>query len=202
MKYNYTIRGILFVICFQFFLFATAQNRLTNGTYKNIYDMLKDVPGLDVTTNGGKAGSIIIRGISSLKSQQQPLFVIDNSIYSGDIMNVNVQDVENISVLKDAASLTAYGAQGSAGVIIISTKKGAIISKGPLVENHNESAYTYFIDHKTNLKIIGLDDKIIIEGVISKQMDTVLVFIKKRKEVNIPLRLIKRVEMLPNEDTP
>ena len=202
MKYNYTIRGILFVICFQFFLFTTAQNRLTNGTYKNIYDMLKDVPGLDVTTNGGKAGSIVIRGISSLKSQQQPLFVIDNSIYTGDIMNVNVQDVDNISVLKDAASLTAYGAQGSAGVIIISTKKGATVTKGPLVENHSESAYTYFIEHKTNLKIIGLDDKTIIEGPIYKQMDTLLVFVKRKKEVTVPLRLIKRVEMLPNEDTP
>ena len=96
MKYNYLTRGILFFICFQFFLYSGAQNRLTNGTYKNIYDMLKEVPGLEVSTNGGKAGSIIIRGISSLKSQQQPLFVIDNSIYTGDIMNVNVQDVENI----------------------------------------------------------------------------------------------------------
>ena len=200
MKNNYFTRSILFLICFQFFFNSSAQNRLTIGTYKNIYDMLKDVPGLDITTNGGKAGSIIIRGISSLKSQQQPLFVVDNAIYNGDIMNINVQDVENISVLKDAASLTAYGAQGSAGVIIISMKKGANLSKGPLVENHNESAYTYFIDHQTNLKIIGLDDKTIIEGVINKQVDTVLIFTKRRKEVIIPIRLIKRVEMLPTDN--
>ena len=200
MKYNYLTRGILFFICFQFFLYSGAQNRLTNGTYKNIYDMLKEVPGLEVSTNGGKAGSIIIRGISSLKSQQQPLFVIDNSIYTGDIMNVNVQDVENITVLKDAASLTTYGAQGSAGVIIISTKKGTIISNGPVVENYNQSAYAYFIEHNTNLKIIGLDDKTIIKGIIKKQVDTVLVFIKKRKEVIVPIKLIKRVEMLPSDD--
>ena len=200
MKNNYFTRSILFLICFQFFFNSSAQNRLTIGTYKNIYDMLKDVPGLDVTTNGGKAGSIIIRGISSLKSQQQPLFVVDNAIYNGDIMNINVQDVENISVLKDAASLTAYGAQGSAGVIIISTKKGTIISNGPVVENYNQSAYAYFIEHNTNLKIIGLDDKTIIEGIIKKQVDTVLVFIKKRKEVIVPIKLIKRVEMLPSDD--
>ena len=115
-------------------------------------------------------------------------------------MNVNVQDVENITVLKDAASLTTYGAQGSAGVIIISTKKGTIISNGPVVENYNQSAYAYFIEHNTNLKIIGLDDKTIIKGIIKKQVDTVLVFIKKRKEVIVPIKLIKRVEMLPSDD--
>ena len=200
MKYNYLTRGILFFICFQFFLLSSAQNKFTNGNFRNIYDLLKEVPGLEVTTNGSKTGSIIVRGISSLKRQQQPLFVIDNSIYSGDIMNVNVQDVENISVLKDGASLTAYGAQGSAGVIIISTKKGTTLSNGPVVENYSESAYAYFIDHKTNLKIIGLDDKTIIEGVIKKQVDTGLVFINKRKEVIVPIKLIKRVEMLPSDD--
>lgn len=200
MKYNYLTRVILFFICFQFFLLGSAQNKFTNGNFRNIYDLLKEVPGLEVTTNGSKTGSIIVRGISSLKRQQQPLFVIDNSIYSGDIMNVNVQDVENISVLKDGASLTAYGAQGSAGVIIISTKKGTTISNGPVVENYSESAYAYFIDHKTNLKIIGLDDKTIIEGVIKKQVDSGLVFINKRKEVIVPIKLIKRVEMLPSDD--
>lgn len=200
MKYNYLTRGILLFICFQFFLLSSAQNKFTNGNFRNIYDLLKEVPGLEVTTNGSKTGSIIVRGIGSLKRQQQPLFVIDNSIYSGDIMNVNVQDVENISVLKDGASLTAYGAQGSAGVIIISTKKGTTLSNGPVVENYSESAYAYFIDHKTNLKIIGLDDKTIIEGVIKKQVDTGLVFINKRKEVIVPIKLIKRVEMLPSDD--
>jgi len=200
MKYNYLTRGILLFICFQFFLLGSAQNKFTNGNFRNIYDLLKEVPGLEVTTNGSKTGSIIVRGIGSLKRQQQPLFVIDNSIYSGDIMNVNVQDVENISVLKDGASLTAYGAQGSAGVIIISTKKGTTISNGPVVENYSESVYAYFIDHKTNLKIIGLDDKTIIEGVIKKQVDTGLVFINKRKEVIVPIKLIKRVEMLPSDD--
>ena len=59
-----------------------AQTKLTVGTYKNIYDMLKDVPGLEVTTNGGKAGSVTIRGISSFRSQQQPLYVVDGSVFN------------------------------------------------------------------------------------------------------------------------
>jgi len=188
---------IFLIICTSTSLHA--QTKLTVGTYKNIYDMLKDVPGLEVTTNGGKAGSVTIRGISSFRSQQQPLFVVDGTVFNGDIMNINPQDVDNISVLKDAASATAYGSQGNAGVIVITTKKGAVISQQPQVQSYNKSAYSYFIEHQTNLKIIGMDDKTIIEGIIQKQMDSVLIFIKKRKEIAIPIRLIKKVEMLPED---
>ena len=195
-----TLKKIFFV----FLIICTctslhAQTKLTVGTYKNIYDMLKDVPGLEVTTNGGKAGSVTIRGISSFRSQQQPLFVVDGTVFNGDIMNINPQDVDNISVLKDAASATAYGSQGNAGVIVITTKKGSVISQQPQVQSYNKSAYSYFIEHQSNLKIIGMDDKTIVEGVIQKQVDSVLIFIKKRKEIAIPIRLIKRVEMVPED---
>jgi hypothetical protein len=195
-----TLKKIFFV----FLIICTctslhAQTKLTVGTYKNIYDMLKDVPGLEVTTNGGKAGSVTIRGISSFRSQQQPLFVVDGTVFNGDIMNINPQDVDNISVLKDAASATAYGSQGNAGVIVITTKKGSVISQQPQVQSYNKSAYSYFIEHQSNLKIIGMDDKTIVEGVIQKQVDSVLIFIKKRKEIAIPIRLIKRVEMIPED---
>jgi hypothetical protein len=44
-----------------------------------------------------------------------------------------------------------------------------------------------------------MDDKTIVEGVIQKQVDSVLIFIKKRKEIAIPIRLIKRVEMIPED---
>ena len=197
MNHKLLIKSFTFCLCVLINFQIFAQNKLTQGTYKNIYDMLKDVPGLEVTTNGGKAGSIIIRGLGSLKSQQQPLFVVDNSVYNGDIMNINTQDVENISVMKDAASATAYGAQGNAGVIVITTKKGSTFTSQPTVESYNKSAYSYFIEHKTNLKIIDLNDKVLMEGIIEKQVDSLLVFIKRRKEINIPIRLIKKVEMVP-----
>ena len=70
MKYNYLTRVILLFIFFQFFLLGSAQNKFTNGNFRNIYYLLKEVPGLEVTTNGSKTGSIIVRGISSLKRQQ------------------------------------------------------------------------------------------------------------------------------------
>jgi len=167
------------------------------GTYRTIFEMLRDVPGLEVKTSNDKTGgSVIVRGIGSLTNQRPPLFVVDGVIYTGDISNINPQDVDGISVLKDAASASAYGAQGAAGVILITTKKGQGVSRQAVVSNYNTSAYTYFIEHKTPLKVFGHNDSVLIEGVIQKQQDSVLIFIQKRKEVKVPVRDIKRVEMI------
>ena len=176
----------------------TEPNKVTPGTYKTIYEMLRDVPGLDVKiSNDRSGGTITVRGISSLQNQKPPLFVVDGNIYSGDIGSINPQDVENISVLKDAASTSSYGAQGAFGVIIITTKKGASSKSDAVVSNYNKSAYTYFIEHKTPLKVFGLSDEIIVEGVIKEQRDSTLVFIKKKKELLVPIKNIKKVEMIP-----
>ncbi|MEO6547659.1 MAG: TonB-dependent receptor plug domain-containing protein [Ferruginibacter sp.] len=180
-------------------LFAQAKaNNVTQGTYKTIFEMLKDVPGLEVkSSNDRSGGSIIVRGVGSLNNQKGPLFVIDGTVYSGDISSINPQDVDGITVLKDAASATAYGAQGAAGVILITIKKGIPVANNPSVTNHAESAYTYFIEHKTKLKVIGLNDEVLIEGVVQKQQDSSLVFLKKKKEVLVPISSIKKVEMMP-----
>jgi TonB-dependent SusC/RagA subfamily outer membrane receptor len=174
-----------------------AQSILPGTTFKNIYEMLQTVPGLDVKING-RGGTVVIRGVSSLTRQAQPLFVVDGSIYSGDIMSINPQEVENIVVLKDAASTTAYGTQGSAGVIQITLKKGAARTTAVVAEAHTESAYKYFIDRKIKLRVFGLDDNVIIEGVIEKQQgDSVLVLKKRKNELLVPIKNIKRVEMMP-----
>ncbi|MEO7766180.1 MAG: TonB-dependent receptor plug domain-containing protein [Ferruginibacter sp.] len=194
-----------FFLLFCFFLFANGHtqaqakaNNVTQGTYKTIFEMLKDVPGLEVkATNERNGGSVIVRGTGSLNNQRSPLFVIDGSVYGGDIASINPQDVDAISVLKDAASATAYGAQGAGGVILITTKHGMQAVNNPVVTSHTESAYSYFIDHKTKLKVIGLNDEVLIEGVILKQQDSSLVFIRKKKELLIPVSSIKKVEMVP-----
>jgi TonB-dependent SusC/RagA subfamily outer membrane receptor len=169
------------------------------GSYKTIYDMLKDVPGLEVRTGSGRDGTVIVRGLGTFTGKSTPLFVIDGTIFGGaDIANLNPQDIDGITVLKDAASLTAYGAQGANGVISITTKKGSSgMNAKAAVSNHTESAYTYFIDHKTPLKVYGLDDKVIIEGVIERQAGDTLIFIKRRKDFPVTVASIKRVEMVP-----
>lgn len=172
-------------------------NNVTQGTYRTIYEMLRDVPGLDVkTTNNKSGGSVIVRGTGSFNNQKPPLIVVDGTIYGGDITNINPQDVDGISVLKDAASAAAYGVQGAAGVLLITTKKGTAEVNTAVITNHAESAYTYFIEHKTKLKVIGLNDDIIVEGIIQKQQDSSLVFVKKKRELLVPVKNIKKVEMI------
>jgi len=84
------------------------------------------VPGVNITpsTGSGGGGSILIRGRQSLKASTSPLIVLDGVIFYGNIEDINPNDIESIDVLKDASSTAIYGSKGSAGVILITTKKG------------------------------------------------------------------------------
>ncbi len=202
MKKNHCllIVALLGTLLFSEGIYAQAKpNNPIQGTYRTIFEMLKDVPGLEVKISTDKTGgSVVVRGIGSLNNQRPPLIVLDGVIFGGEIGTINAQDVDNISVLKDAASAGAYGSQGASGVIMITTKRNAgTTSRQADVTSHNESAYTYFIKQKTNLRVFGLDDKVIVEGPIQMQRDSVLVFVKKRKELLVPIKSISRVEMIP-----
>ena len=73
----------------------------------------------------GSAPSVRIRGYASANNSNEPLYVIDGVIFGGSVADINPADIESISVLKDAASSALYGAKGSNGVIIMTTKKGS-----------------------------------------------------------------------------
>lgn len=72
----------------------------------------------------GSSSGILIRGIGSINAGGAPLYVVDGSPFDGDIKSINPQDIESMTVLKDAASAALYGARGANGVIIITTKAG------------------------------------------------------------------------------
>ncbi len=92
-------------------------------------------PGVFVTSNGSSPGndngSIMVRGAGTL-NDTNPLVIIDGA--EGDMSNLNPQDVESISVLKDAASAAIYGSRAANGVILITTKKG---KTGTIHVNYN-----------------------------------------------------------------
>ena len=88
--------------------------------------------GVNVITSGGQPGgepSILVRGIGSINSSTDPLIVLDGSPYNGNINNIPQDQVESITVLKDAGSTALYGSRAANGVIIITTKKGRLNSK-------------------------------------------------------------------------
>ena len=108
---------------------ATVLNndKLEQSQVTSVADALAGaVPGVTMTSNDGAPGSestIRIRGFSSLNAANDPLIIVDGAPYSGDLANLNPNDVESMTVLKDAASNALYGARGANGVVIITTKK-------------------------------------------------------------------------------
>ena len=83
------------------------------------------VAGVQIAASSGSPGtsaSIRIRGIGSISSSQEPLIVVDGVPYEGSLNSISTQDIESLTVLKDAAANSMYGARGSNGVIIVTTK--------------------------------------------------------------------------------
>jgi len=95
----------------------TEEDVTING-YNNIYDYMRGkLPGVRVTNDN----KIIIRGVNSLELSSDPLFVVDGAIVS-NIDYINLNEIKNISVLKDA-SASIYGSRGTNGVILINLKR-------------------------------------------------------------------------------
>ena len=106
---------------------VVSAEKLEQSQVTSVTDALAGaVPGVTLTSNNGAPGasaSIKIRGFSSLNAGNDPLIIVDGAPYSGDLSNINPNDVESMTVLKDAASNALYGARGANGVIIITTKR-------------------------------------------------------------------------------
>ena len=104
------------------------KSQFQQGAMNNPMEMLTGkVAGLNVnntaSANPNSGSSLQIRGATSITASNDPLIVIDG-IAGGDIRNLSSQDIESMTVLKDAASNALYGARGANGVIMITTKKG------------------------------------------------------------------------------
>ncbi|WP_454045107.1 SusC/RagA family TonB-linked outer membrane protein [Chryseobacterium sp. Marseille-Q8038] len=107
--------------------FATVGKKLFNeqvGT--DVLSRLEYITnGVSVFRNNATTTSqLMVRGLSTINGPSGPLVVVDNFPYEGDINNINPNDVENITVLKDAAASSIWGSRAGNGVIVITTKKG------------------------------------------------------------------------------
>lgn len=91
--------------------------------------LVGSTPGLQLrggmgTPGGSEDTKLQIRGVSSLYSETKPLIIVDGAPYSASLNNIPQEDIESVTVLKDAASAALYGARGASGVIIVTTKTG------------------------------------------------------------------------------
>lgn len=108
---------------------------LNQQTGTNILDRLKDVTSgvlydqTKMLTTGKKELSLTVRGLSTINGPSDPLIVLDNFPYEGNLSNINPNDIESITVLKDAGAASIWGARAGNGVIVITTKKGRFNEK-------------------------------------------------------------------------
>jgi TonB-linked SusC/RagA family outer membrane protein len=131
------------------------------------------IAGLDIVANSGNLGSgttMRLRGVSSINGNSEPLIVVDGNVFETDessnfdynnandekfaqLLNVNPEDIERISVLKDAAATAIWGSQGANGVIDIKTKRGA--------RGRSKVTYSYrttFTKQPTGYKMMNGDE--------------------------------------------
>ncbi len=91
------------------------------------------IAGVTVTSFSGSPGAspnIVLRGATNLSGNNSPLILIDGVIMGGSLADINVDDVENMEVVKGAAASSLYGSQAANGVIVITTKRGKSLTDG------------------------------------------------------------------------
>ena len=102
-------------------------NSFNQGAINDVYQLIRGkVAGLSIYKRGSNPNStntFRLRGLNTIVSNSSPLVVIDG-VTGASIENIDPNDIDKITVLKDAASTAIYGYRGAAGVILITTKKG------------------------------------------------------------------------------
>jgi len=112
------------------------------------------VPGLNISTGSGQPGAsstVILRGLGSINGNIEPLYVIDGVPLNADnFKSLNPNDIESLSVLKDAGATSIYGNRGANGVIIVKTKRGSY--NAPLnVKYIGTTSFTQMQNNKYNV---------------------------------------------------
>lgn len=107
---------------------ALKGDQIANRPINNVVNAIEgQAPGVITTSASGQPGStpaVRIRGIGSVNSSSSPLYVVDGVPYDGALSNLNPEDIEDMTILKDASSAALYGSRAANGVIMITTKTG------------------------------------------------------------------------------
>lgn len=132
-----------------------SQKELKDVKSPNVSNLLQGkIAGVNVVNSTGRPGdnaTIRIRGRSSISSSSDPLWVVDGVIAHGT-PNINPNDIETVSVLKDAAATTQYGSRGANGVIVITTRRAAASGSGTFTVNIASGASHY---NQGNFKLMN-----------------------------------------------
>lgn len=156
--------------------FSLVDNELYNREVStDVISRLKAItPALLFDERSGDT-KLSIRGRSTLFANSEPLIVVDNFPYEGDITNLNPNDIENISILKDAAAASIWGVRASNGVIVITTKKGQ--ANQPLQTQVNSNVTVgskpdlYYKPRMTSNEFIDLEIELFGRGIYDNDIN-------------------------------
>jgi len=144
---------------------------LNRKVSSNLLDRLDGVTsGLIFNKNklSSNTSDISIRGRSTISSNTNPLIILDNFPYDGDLANINPQDVKSITVLKDAAASSIWGSRAGNGVIVITTFNGTYNKKPVISLNSNisigDKPDLYYRPQLTNQQFIGIEQFLFDKG--------------------------------------
>lgn len=137
----------------------------------NIIERLEGISSVlqfDRSINSGEFSTepkLRLRGLSTINSQTEPLIILDNFPYEGSLNSINPNDVESITLLKDASAASIWGARAGNGVIVITTKKGKFERSNNLVfgstwQLSQRPDLSYFRDYLPSATILDVEDKL------------------------------------------
>ncbi|BAU55605.1 TonB-dependent Receptor Plug Domain protein [Mucilaginibacter gotjawali] len=161
--------------------FVLADSALLNRSVStNILDRLNSVTSGVLFNNSSNLqfgqSAIEIRGRATLFSNPSPLIIIDNFPYDGDPGNINPNDIESITILKDAAAASAWGSRSGNGVIVITTKKGHLNSAPQVSFNANTTVGArpdlYYLPQLTSAQYIGVEQYLFNQGAYDNAIST------------------------------
>jgi len=152
--------------------FVQIDNKLLNRSIStNIIDRLDGITsGLIFNKNDRTINSpaISIRGVSTIYANRQPLIIIDNFPFNGDLSSINPNDVESITILKDAAAAAIWGAFSGNGVIVITSKKGRYNQEPNIEINSNltvgNKPNVYYSPQLTSKEYIAVEQFLFKQG--------------------------------------
>lgn len=154
-----------------------------------------------------------IRGLSTLSANQSPLIVVDNFPYDGDINNINPNDVENITVLKDAAAASIWGTRAGNGVIVINTKKGKFDQPLRVSINSNltiaKKPDLFYLPVIKNSDFIDIEEFLYQKGTYNDQVDqmfgsispVIQILDKQKKNLISATEALNQINALRTSDT-
>ncbi|WP_293305622.1 SusC/RagA family TonB-linked outer membrane protein [Pedobacter sp. UBA5917] len=132
--------------------------------------------GVSVNHRSGTNGKLMVRGLSTITGPGQPLVVLDNFPYQGDLNNINPNDVESITVLKDAAASSIWGSRAGNGVIVITTKKAKAGQALSIDFNGNFSLTTkpdlYYLSQMSVPDYIGVEQFLYDKGYYNSRINS------------------------------